>query len=58
MFRLQIFVVRSKTFAQVSDLSRGINEEIFIKWKDSSFLCQPWAEANEKIGKLCLQLFR
>jgi len=41
----------AKLLLQVSDLSRGINEEIFIKWKDSSFLCQPWAEANEKIGE-------
>ena len=41
----------AKLLLQISDLSRGINEEIFIKWKDSSFLCQPWAEANEKIGE-------
>ena len=40
----------AKLLLQISDLSRGINEEIFIKWKDSSFLCQPWAETNEKIG--------
>ena len=39
----------AKLLLQMSDLSRGINEEIFIKWKDSSFLCQPWAETNEKI---------
>jgi len=39
----------AKLLLQVSDLSRGINEEIFIKWKDSSFLCQPWAESNTNI---------
>ena len=40
----------AKLLLQVSDLSRGINEEIYVKWKDSSFLCQPWAEANANIG--------
>jgi inner membrane protein len=39
----------AKLLLQMSDLSRGINEEIYIKWKDSSFLCQPWAESDEKI---------
>lgn len=39
----------AKLLLQMSDLSRGINEEIFINWKDSSFLCQPWAETDEKI---------
>jgi inner membrane protein len=40
----------AKLVLQISDLSRGINEEIFIKWKDSSLLCQPWAESNTDIG--------
>jgi inner membrane protein len=40
----------AKLLLQISDLSRGINEEIYIKWKDSSILCQPWAEANANIG--------
>ncbi|HEX6849635.1 MAG TPA: cell envelope integrity protein CreD [Chitinophagaceae bacterium] len=40
----------ARLFLQISDLSRGINEEIYIKWKDSSFLCQPWAETNTNIG--------
>ena len=40
----------AKLLVQISDLSRGVNEEIFIKWKDSSFLCQPWAETNTNIG--------
>ena len=39
----------AKLLLQMSDLSRGINEEIYMKWKDSSFLCQPWAESDEKI---------
>lgn len=40
----------AKLLLQISDLSRGINEEIYIKWKDSSLLCQPWAEANPNIA--------
>ncbi|HET9744852.1 MAG TPA: cell envelope integrity protein CreD [Chitinophagaceae bacterium] len=40
----------AKLVLQISDLSRGINEEIFIKWKDSSLLCQPWAEPTTDIG--------
>ena len=39
----------AKLVLQISDLSRGINEEIYIKWKDSSMLCQPWAESNPSI---------
>ena len=41
----------AKLFLQVSDLSRGINEEIYIKWKDSSLLCQPWAENTANLGE-------
>ena len=40
----------AKLLLQISDLSRGINEEIYIKWKDSSFICQPWAETTANIG--------
>jgi inner membrane protein len=40
----------AKLVLQISDLSRGIGEEIYIKWKDSSLLCQPWAEQNTNIG--------
>lgn len=40
----------AKLLLQISDLSRGINEEIYIKWKDSSFICQPWAETSENVG--------
>ena len=40
----------AKLLLQISDLSRGINEEIYIKWKDSSFICQPWSEATADIG--------
>jgi inner membrane protein len=40
----------AKIIMQISDLSRGISDEIFIKWKDSSLLCQPWAEPNTNIG--------
>src|SRR5688572_11789459 len=41
---LNLLWSEAKLLLQISDLSRGINEEIFIKWKDSSFICQPWAE--------------
>ena len=40
----------AKLLLQISDLGRGINEEIYMKWKDSSFLCQPWAETNTNMG--------
>jgi len=40
----------AKLLLQISDLSRGINEEIYIKWKDSSFICQPWAETTANVG--------
>ncbi len=40
----------AKLLLQISDLSRGINEEIYIKWKDSNFICQPWAETTANIG--------
>jgi inner membrane protein len=40
----------AKLILQMSDLTHGINEEIYIKWKDSSFLCQPWAESTPNIG--------
>jgi len=40
----------AKLLLQISDLSRGINEEIFIKWRDSSFICQPWAETTSNTG--------
>ena len=40
----------AKLLLQISDLSRGINEEIYIKWKDSSFICQPWAETTPNVG--------
>lgn len=40
----------TKLLLQISDLSRGINEEIFIKWKDSSILCQPWSETTANVG--------
>ena len=40
----------AKLLLQISDLSHGINEEIYIKWKDSSFLCQPWAETTPNVG--------
>ena len=40
----------AKLVLQISDLSRGINEEIYIKWKDSSFICQPWAESTPNVG--------
>lgn len=40
----------AKLILQISDLTHGINEEIFIKWKDSSLLCQPWAETTPTIG--------
>ena len=40
----------AKLVLQISDLSRGISEEIFMKWKDSSLLCQPWAEPTIDIG--------
>ena len=40
----------AKLLLQISDLSRGINEEIYIKWQDSSFLCQPWAETTPNLG--------
>ena len=39
----------AKLLLQVSDLTRGINEEIYVKSNDSSILCQPWAEANTNI---------
>jgi inner membrane protein len=39
----------AKLVLKISDLSRGISEEIYIKWKDSSLLCQPWAEPNTNI---------
>jgi inner membrane protein len=41
----------AKLVLQISDISKGINEEIFIKWKDSSLLCQPWAESDANIGE-------
>ena len=40
----------AKLVLQISDLSRGIGEEIYIRWKDSSLLCQPWTEPNTNIG--------
>lgn len=40
----------AKLLFQISDLSRGVNEEIYIKWKDSSFICQPWAETTANVG--------
>jgi len=40
----------AKLLLQISDLSRGVNEEIYIKWKDSSFICQPWAETTANVG--------
>lgn len=40
----------AKLLLQISDLSRGINEELYIKWKDSSFICQPWAETTANVG--------
>lgn len=40
----------AKLILQMSDLSHGVNEEIYIKWKDSSLLCQPWAETTPNIG--------
>jgi len=40
----------AKLLLQISDLTHGINEEIYIKSKDSSFLCQPWAESTPNIG--------
>lgn len=40
----------AKLILQMSDLTHGINEEIYIKWKDSSFLCQPWAESTPIIS--------
>ena len=40
----------AKLLLQISDLSRGINDEIYIKWKDSSFLCQPWSETTANVG--------
>jgi inner membrane protein len=40
----------AKIVLQISDLSRGVSEEIYVTWKDSSLLCQPWAEPNINIG--------
>jgi inner membrane protein len=40
----------AKLILQMSDLTHGINEEIYIKWKDSSILCQPWSESTPNIG--------
>ena len=40
----------AKLVLQISDLAKGINEEIFIKWKDTSILCQPWSESTPNIG--------
>jgi inner membrane protein len=40
----------AKLLLQISDLSHGINEEIYIKWRDSSIICQPWAETTKNIG--------
>jgi len=40
----------AKLLLQIADLSRGINEEIYVKWKDSNFLCQPWAESTANVG--------
>jgi inner membrane protein len=31
-------------------MSRGISEELFVKWKDSSIICQPWAETTANVG--------
>ena len=39
----------AKLLLQISDLTRGINEEIYVRSKDSNILCQPWAEANTNI---------
>ena len=44
------FWSEAKLVLQISDLSRGIGEEIYIKWKDSSLLCQPWSESNANLG--------
>ena len=40
----------AKLLLQISDLSRGINEEIYIKWKDTGYICQPWAETTANVG--------
>lgn len=40
----------AKLVLQISDLSRGINNEIYINWNDTSLLFQPWAEPNTNIG--------
>lgn len=40
----------AKLVLQISDIPKGINEEIYIKWRDSSLLCQPWAESDTNIG--------
>jgi inner membrane protein len=39
----------ARLLLQLSDISRGFNEEIYLKWKDSSFIFQPWAEAGSSI---------
>ena len=39
----------AKLLIRFTDIPRGINEEIYVGWKDSSFICQPWAEPGTNI---------
>lgn len=41
----------AKLFLQISDLNRGISEEIYTKWKDNNIICQPWAENTANLGE-------
>lgn len=41
----------AKLLLQIADLAKGINEEIYVKWKDTSILCQPWAENIPNVGE-------
>ena len=41
----------TKVLLQISDIPHGINEEIYLKWKDSSYVFQPWSESTSNMGE-------
>jgi inner membrane protein len=44
-----ILWAEAKLLIRFTDIPRGISEEIYVGWKDSSIICQPWAEQDTNI---------